>query len=49
MTEVMKKAIELDEQTANKYEEKIKMLEIENHGLKELLKIKSTYGINEDY
>lgn len=48
MSEVMRKAIELDEKTAFEYEEKIKMLEIENQGLKELLKIKSTYGLNID-
>ena len=48
MTEVMKKAVELDDKTANEYEEKLQMLELENRGLKELLKIKTTYGVKED-
>ncbi len=48
MTEVMKQAVELDENSANNYEERIKMLEIENQGLKELLKIKTTYGVKDD-
>lgn len=48
MTEVMKQAVELDEKSANNYEERIKTLEIENQGLKELLKIKTTYGVRED-
>lgn len=45
MSEVMHKAIELDEKSVNEYEEKIRMLEIENQGLRELLKINSTYGV----
>jgi hypothetical protein len=48
MTEVMKKAIDLDDKTANEYEEKLQMLELENRGLKELLKIKATYGVKEE-
>jgi hypothetical protein len=46
MAEVMRQAINLDEKTSNEYEERIKLLETENAGLKELLKIKSTYEIN---
>jgi predicted exporter len=48
MTEVMKSAVELDDKTANEYEEKLQMLELENSGLKELLKIKTTYGLKEE-
>ncbi len=48
MSEVMRKAIEMDEASANEHEERIRMLEIENKGLKELLKIKSTYGVKPD-
>ncbi len=47
MAEVMRKAVDLDERTSNEYEERIKLLETENSGLKELLKIKSTYEIKE--
>jgi hypothetical protein len=47
MSEVMRKAVELDEKNAHDYEERLKMLEIENRGLKELLKIKTTYGVKE--
>lgn len=46
MTEVMQKSIEIDEKNANSYEERLAMLEIENQGLKELLKIKNTYAVN---
>lgn len=45
MTEVMHKAVELDDKATNQYEERLKMLEIENKGLKELLKINSNYGV----
>jgi Arc/MetJ-type ribon-helix-helix transcriptional regulator len=48
MSEVMRKAIELDERSANEYEERLKALELENKGLKELLKIKTTYGLKTD-
>ena len=48
MTEVMKKAVELDDKAANEYDEKLQMLELENRGLKELLKIKTTYGIKDE-
>lgn len=48
MSEVMRKAIELDERSANEYEERLKALELENKGLKELLKIKTTYGLKSD-
>lgn len=48
MAEVMRKAVELDEKTVNEYEERIHFLETENKGLKELLKIKSTYEIRDD-
>jgi hypothetical protein len=48
MTEVMRKAVELDETSTSNYEERIKSLETENQGLKELLKIKTTYGVKED-
>ena len=50
MTEVMRKAVQLDDAAANKYEERVKMLEMENEGLKELLKIKATFDlpINDD-
>lgn len=47
MSEVMRRAVEMDERNANEYEEKLKMLETENKGLKELLKIKATYGVKE--
>ncbi|RNA15806.1 FGFR1 oncogene partner 2 [Brachionus plicatilis] len=46
MTEVMQKSIEMDDKNANAYEERLTMLEIENQGLKELLKIKNIYGVN---
>ncbi len=45
MTEVMHKAVEIDDNRAYEYEERLKALELENQGLKELLKIKSTYGL----
>ena len=45
MSEVMRKAVELDDNIANEYEERIKFLETENAGLKDLLKIKTTYDI----
>ena len=48
MTDIMKKAIDVDDKSANAYEERLKMLEIENNGLKELLKIKNTYGVKEE-
>ncbi len=48
MSEVMRKAVELDEKTAFEYEERIRTLEIENQGLKELLKIKTNYGLKID-
>ena len=48
MSEVMRKAIELDERSANEYQERLKALELENKGLKELLKIKTTYGLKTD-
>jgi len=44
MTEVMKKAIELDEKQVNENEEKLQSLLVENRGLKELLKIRVKYG-----
>ena len=47
MSEVMRKAIELDERNSNEYEERIKSLEVENKGLKELLKINTTYGLKD--
>lgn len=47
MSEVMRKAIELDERNSNEYEERIKALEFENKGLKELLTIKTTYGLKD--
>ncbi|CAF0888358.1 unnamed protein product [Brachionus calyciflorus] len=46
MSEVMRKSIELDEKNGNIHEERLIALELENQGLKELLKIKSTYAIN---
>lgn len=46
MTEVMQKSIEIDEQNENSYQERLVMLEIENKGLKEMLKIKNRYGMN---
>ena len=48
MTDIMKTAIDVDDKSANDYEERLKMLEIENSGLKELLKIKNTYGVKEE-
>lgn len=44
MTEVMKKAIDLDEKLVNENEEKLNSLLVENKGLKELLSIRNKYG-----
>jgi hypothetical protein len=44
MTEVMKTAIELDEQLVSDNEEKLQSLLVENRGLKEMLKIRTKYG-----
>ena len=48
MTQVMKQAIDLDEKLVNENEEKLQSLLVENRGLKELLKIKTKYGLRED-
>jgi hypothetical protein len=48
MGQVMRKAIDLDDKTANYYEERIRTLECENEGLKEILKIKNTYEVPEE-
>jgi hypothetical protein len=47
MTEIMKHAVNLDEQAMNETEERLQSLLVENRGLKEILKIKSKYGAYE--
>lgn len=47
MTQIMKHAIDVDEQTVNETEERLQSLLVENRGLKEILKIKSKYGAHE--
>ena len=48
MTEVMRKAVEIDDKHSNDNDEKLQSLITENRGLRELLKIKSKYGVRED-
>ena len=48
MTEVMRKAVEIDEKHSNESDERLQSLLVENRGLKELLKIKSRFGVRED-
>jgi len=47
MTEVMKHAIEIDDKTVNINEERLQSLLVENRGLKDMLKIRSKYGLAE--
>ena len=47
MTEIMKHAVNVDEQVMNETEERLQSLLVENRGLKEILKIKSKYGAYE--
>ncbi len=45
MASIMQTAIQIDEKTANRNEERLEMLLIENNGLRELLQIQSKYGM----
>ncbi len=47
MTEIMKHAVNVDEQAVNEKEELLQSLIVENQGLKEMLKIRSKYGAYE--
>lgn len=48
MSEVMRTAVELDEKQVNEQEELIQSLLVENRGLKELLRIRTRYGVKDE-